>query len=267
MYLIKKPKKSLGQNFLTDNNIIRKIIQTTDLKNKSIMEIGSGYGNLTEKILSMKPKKILAIEKDKELYSFLKNKFQNQQNIKIINCDFLELIKRKNLDKKVIVFGNLPYNISTKILSSFILLKEWPPWFDMLILMFQKEVAERIIAETKTKEYGRLSILCNWRLEIKKQFNISKNCFLPKPSVDSTLLTFKPKKNIKFNLRNPESLEKVTRVLFSNRRKMINKNIKKLFFKEKNIVRRLKLNLSQRPEELSLDTYYKIAIEYENLFD
>ena len=268
MKLLQKPKKSLGQNFLIDNNIINKIVKIGSVdKNKTIVEIGSGYGSLTKAIASVGPKKIFAIEKDKKLVSLLKNKFKNHNNIKIFNCDILDIIEKNKLEQNTIVFGNLPYNMSTKILASLILLKKWPPWYEILILMFQKEVAERIIAKTKTKEFGRLSILSNWRLEIKKHFNVSNNCFFPKPKVTSTVLSFKPKKSNQFNLKNPKNLEKVTRILFSNRRKMINKSFNKLFKQNISIAEKLNINLSQRPEELSNEMFYKIALQYEKLFD
>jgi len=268
MKILHKAKKSLGQNFLIDKNIINKIVKIGDIdKNKIVMEIGAGYGNLTKMIASEGPKKILAIEKDKKLVSLLKNKFKNYENIKIIDRDVLNIIKENKLEQNIIVFGNLPYNISTKILASLILLKKWPPWYGILILMFQKEVAERIIAKTQTKEFGRLSVLSNWRLEIKKHFNVSNNCFFPKPKITSTVLSFRPKKNNQFNLKNPKNLEKVTRALFSSRRKMINKNFNKLFKQNKYIAKNLNINLKQRPEELSSEMFYKIALRYEKLFD
>ena len=136
-----------------------------------------------------------------------------------------------------------------------------------MILLFQKEVADRILAKTQTKEFSRLSVLSNWRLEIKKHFNISKNCFFPKPKINSTLLSFKPKKNNQFDLKNPKNLEKVTRILFSNRRKMINKNFNKMFGQNKSVVKNLNIDLNQRPEELSNEMFYKIAMQYEKLFD
>ena len=268
MNTLQKAKKSLGQNFLIDNNIIDKIVKIGSInKNKTVMEIGAGYGNLTKAIAMKCPKKILAIEKDKKLVPLLKNKFKNYNNIKIINRDVLNIIEENNLEQNIIVFGNLPYNISTKILASLIMLKKWPPWYEVLILMFQKEVAERIIAKTQTREFSRLSVLSNWRLEIKKHFNVSNNCFFPKPKITSTVLSFKPKKNNQFNLRNPKNLEKVTRILFSNRRKMINKNFNKLFKKNKSAIKSLNINLNQRPEELSNEMFYKIAAQYEKLID
>jgi len=266
MKLQESPKKSLGQNFLIDNNIISKIIKIGNIqKNKTILEIGAGYGNLTKKLASMNPKKIYAIEKDKKLIFFLKKNLATFKNVQIIEDDILNFIKQKHFGKNVIVFGNLPYNISTQILASLVLLKDWPPWYDSLILMFQKEVADRIISKNNSKTFGRLSVLCNWRLEIKKHFDISKNSFLPKPKVNSTLLSFKPKKNNKYNIKNPKNLENITRILFSGRRKMINKNFAKLFESSKEIAKDLNLNLSHRPEELSNEMFYKITMKYEEL--
>ena len=256
--------KRLGQNFLIDKNIINKIISIGNInENKTILEIGAGYGNLTKKIFIKKPKKIIAVEKDKRLASFLKKSFVDCKNVKIINEDILNIIDNKYLEKNIIVFGNLPYNISTQILVKLALLKKWPPWYDSLIFMFQKEVADRIIAKNNTKNFGRLSVLCNWRFEIKKHFDISKNCFFPKPKINSTVLSFKPKKKNDFNIKNPKNLELITRLLFSTRRKMINKSFLKIFKGKKEIAKKLNLDLKQRPEQLSEDIFYKITMEYE----
>ena len=267
MNFFKIAKKSLGQNFLIDQNIINKIIKIGKItENKTVLEIGPGYGNLTRKIANMKPRKILAVEKDKKLALFLKNIFKDFKNIKIINNDIFNIIENKNLEQNTIVFGNLPYNISTQILASLILLEKWPPWYEILIFMFQKEVADRILAKKNIKDFGRLSILCNWRLDIKKHFDVSKNCFFPKPKINSTVLSFTPKKNNVFKIKNPKHLETVTRVLFSSRRKMINKNFIKLFGHNKSVAKDLNLNLSQRPEELSNEMFYRITMKYEKLF-
>ncbi len=266
MYTKNKPKKSLGQNFLIDNNIINKIVDIVNVsKNQDILEIGPGLGSLTSKIIESNPKSLLAIEKDKVLTDKLREKFLNFKNIKIINEDVLNVLEKKTFGKDIIVFGNLPYNISTKIIATLVLTKKWPPWYKMLIFMFQKEVAERIIAKDHNKNYGRLAILCKWRLDVKKHFNITKNCFYPKPKVDSTILSFKPKKNV-YKINNPKNLETVTRILFSNRRKMINKNFIKLFKGNVSAANDLKLDLEKRPEEISSEMFYKIAAKYEELF-
>ena len=268
MKLLQKAKKSLGQNFLIDKNIITKIVQIGNINsNKNVLEIGSGYGSLTESILLLKPKRIFAVEKDKFLSSFLANKFKKNKNINIINKDILNLIHENSFGRDAIVFGNLPYSSSTKILSELILLNNWPPWYEILILMFQKEVADRILAKVNTKEFSRLTVLANWRLEIKKHFNVSNNCFFPKPAITSTILSFKPKKTNKFNLKNPKNLEKVTRILFSNRRKMINKNFIRLFKKNERIAKKLNIDLTKRADQLSNEMFYKIAVEYDQLFN
>ena len=258
-----KAKKSLGQNFLIDENVLNKIVSLIKIENKSILEIGPGTGNLTSYILKNNPKKLIVIEKDKELIIFLKKKFE--EKIEIINEDILK-INEKNLDKeKLIVFGNLPYNISTEILTKWILnLKNKIFWFDSLILMFQKEVADRIISNFNSSKYGRLSVLANWKLDVEKVFDISPNCFYPKPKVESSLLFFRPKK-IFYQFENPRNLEKVTRVFFNQRRKKLKKPFNLLFKDNTNILNNLKIDLNLRPQNLNHDIYYELTKEYEKL--
>ena len=255
-------KKSLGQNFLIDKNILEKIINTTDIHNKTILEIGPGTGNLTSYILKKNPKKLFVIEKDNMLAKDLANKFNNK--ITIINEDVLKIDETLLFKEKVIVFGNLPYNISTEILSKWIVNLKKDFWFDSLVLMFQKEVADRIVAKTNTSNYGRLSIISNWKLNIKKICDIKSEAFYPKPKIDSSLLYFCPKKNfVKINDAN--NLEKVTRVFFNQRRKMLKKPFNQLFNGDQKVLDRLQINLNLRPQNLSLETYYKLAFEYEKL--
>ena len=189
-----KAKKSLGQNFLIDDSIIDKIVETTSINNKNVIEIGPGTGNLTKAILKKKPKKFFVVEKDNDLSILLNENFKDQ--IIIINEDILKFNEKDLTKEKLIVFGNLPYNISTEILCKWIVnLKNRDFWFDELILMFQKEVAERIIAKTNTSNYGRLTILANLKLNIKKICDIYPNSFSPRPKIDSTLLHFTPKED------------------------------------------------------------------------
>ena len=190
-----RAKKSLGQNFLIDKDIIKKIINSGSIENKNILEIGPGTGSLTEAILEKKPKNFFVIEKDTYLSNNLKQKFNNQ--LIIINNDILKVDEKNIINEKFVVFGNLPYNISTEILCKWILnLNKNNFWFEELILMFQKEVADRILAKFNTSNYGRLSILANWKLNIKKICDISPKSFFPKPKIESTLLFFSPKSNI-----------------------------------------------------------------------
>ena len=257
-----KAKKSLGQNFLIDKNILEKITNTINIKDRIVLEIGPGTGNLTSYIVEKKPKKFFAIEKDNNLSIKLKNKFGNK--LTIINDDILKIDETSLFDDKVIVFGNLPYNISTEILSKWIINLKDNFWFECLVLMFQKEVADRIIAKFNTSNYGRLSIICNWKLEIKKVCDIKPQAFFPKPKIDSSLLLFFPKKSyIKIN--DPNNLEKVTKVFFNQRRKMLKKPFNQLFNGDQKVLDKLKIDLNLRPQNLNLDTYYKLAYEYENL--
>ena len=258
-----KAKKSLGQNFLIDNNIIDKILNIVEIKDKNILEIGPGTGNLTSKILERAPKKITVIEKDKNLVKLLSENFGSK--MKIINQDVLKINENSLENEKLTVFGNLPYNISTEILCKWITnIDNDNFWFDHLILMFQKEVADRIISKFNTKNYGRLSILSNWKLDIKKMFDIKPSSFSPKPKVDSTVLSFEPKKNF-YKLNNPKNLEKITKIFFSHRRKMIKKPYNLIFNGNLEVANKLEIKLNLRPQNLNFETYFKITDEYERL--
>ena len=257
-----KSKKSLGQNFLTDDTILNKIVEQVDLKNKIILEIGPGTGNLTSFILKKKPKKVIVIEKDDDLVLKLKERFKKK--LTIINDDVLNVNENSLFNEKVIVFGNLPYNISTEILSKWIVNLDNQFWFNNLLLMFQKEVADRIIAKFNTSAYGRLAILTNWKLNVEKIFDIKPESFSPKPKVDSTLLFFTPKKNF-FKIKDPTNLENVTRIFFNHRRKMIKKPYNQIFPGNTKILEKLDINLNLRPQNLDFETYYKLTNEYEKL--
>ena len=245
-----------------DKLILEKISNTINISNKTILEIGPGTGNLTSYILKKNPKKLFVIEKDYELSRGLKNKFNDK--ITVINDDVLKIDETKLFKEVVTVFGNLPYNISTEILSKWIINIKDKFWFDCLVLMFQKEVADRIIAEFNTSNYGRLSVISNWKLIIKKKFDIKPDSFYPKPKIDSSLLIFFPKNSF-VKINNPNNLEKVTRVFFNQRRKMLKKPFNQLFNGDQKILNKLKIDLNLRPQNLSLDTYYKLAYEYEKL--
>ena len=258
-----KAKKSLGQNFLIDKNIINKIIESGSIENKNVLEIGPGTGNLTDAILKKKPKKLVVIEKDTKLSNNLREIYNNQ--IVVINDDVLNINEKEIINEKFVVFGNLPYNISTEILCKWILnLEKNKFWFTELILMFQKEVADRILAKFNTSEYGRLAILANWKLKIKKICNISPASFYPKPKIESTLLYFLPKSNF-VDFDNPKNLEKITRIFFSQRRKMLRKPYKHIFSDNAEIIDKLNINLNLRPQNLNLDVYYNLVKEYEKL--
>ena len=257
-----KAKKSLGQNFLIDREVLEKIVSITDIANKEVLEIGPGSGNLTTYILKQKPKKLYVVEKDDDLAILLKEKFDTE--IEIINDDILKVSESNISEQKLSVFGNLPYNISTEILSKWILNIGSNFWFDSLVLMFQKEVADRIISEFNNSNYGRLSILSSWKLNVKKILDIKPQSFSPRPKIDSSLLLFTPKENF-FKLKDPKNLEKITRIFFSQRRKMLKKPFNQVFDNGKEVAEKFGIDLNLRPQNLEPEVYFKLVKEYEDL--
>ena len=232
-----KHKKRLGQNFLINKDIIKKIADIGIInKDVNIIEIGPGSGSLTEELLKRNPKKIFAIEFDKDL------------------SNYLEKIKKNS-----IIFGNLPYNISLKLLIKWIYSDPWPPFYDQMILMFQKEVAERIVATSNNKKYGRISILTDARLDVKFHFNISKKEFNPEPKVDSSVLSFTPKKNTNFKLKDLNILSDLTKIIFNTKRKMISKTLKKILNEKELKIIDFNNIKNLRPENLDFSFYYKLV--------
>ncbi len=258
-------KKSLGQNFLRDQSIINLITEKGNINKRDVvLEVGPGTGNLTEKIIQKNPKDLILIEKDERLAFYLNKKFGDK--IKVFNEDMMKFSYQNYYDKRLIIFGNLPYNISTQILAKWVKIKNLDKFCKKLILMFQKEVADRIIAKTNSSNYGRLSILSNWKMNVEKVIDIEPNCFEPAPKVKSTLLVFTPKK-IFYEINDPTNLEHITNIFFSQRRKMIKKPLKFLFTNFQDIAKKLSLDLNLRPQNLDNITYYKICKAYESLIN
>ena len=230
-------KKKFGQNFLIDKNILIKISNLIKKKNLRILEIGPGDGRLTEYIINHHPKELFLIEIDKDLIGLLNKKFSDFQNVKIINQDIL---KFEILDTYDLVISNLPYNISSQILVKICKLKTLPK---NLILMFQKEFSDRLL----DKKLNSLNSLVNCFYYVKKNFDISKNCFKPKPKINSTVLSFTRKDNLSLNFDEIEKFIEFKRKLFSHKRKTL-KNILKNYI---NLVSNF--DLSVRAENLSLE--------------
>ena len=255
-----KHKKRLGQNFLINKDIIKKIADIGIInKDINIIEIGPGSGSLTEELLKRNPKKIFAIEFDKDLSNYLEKIKNNYQNFNYEISDALTFDEKKIFKKNSIIFGNLPYNISLKLLIKWIYSDPWPPFYDQMILMFQKEVAERIVATSNNKKYGRISILTNASLEVKFHFNISKKEFNPEPKVDSSVLSFTPKKNTNFKLKDLNILSDLTKIIFNTKRKMISKTLKKILNEKELKVIDFNNIKNLRPENLDFSFYYKLV--------
>ena len=258
-----KAKKSLGQNFLSNTKILSKIIDKSEILNSDIiLEIGPGTGNLTKELMKKNPKKIIVVEKDNNLSKILINKYGNK--IHVINNDILQCYKDFKDNKPIKVFGNLPYNISTQILTSFIKLDNMEKIFSNFTFIFQKEVADRILAEENTKNYGRLTILTSWKMNCERILDIDPKYFFPKPKVWSTLVVLTPKLKIE-KINNPKNLEHITNIFFNQRRKMIKKPMKQLFANYGVVAKKLDIDLNLRPQNLSKNKYLEICQIYENL--
>ncbi len=258
-----KAKKSLGQNFLVNENILNIISKSVEIKsNDVLLEIGAGTGNLTEKLINLNPKILYIVEKDQILSNLLHKKFGDQLNI--INQDILNFDERTiSKNNKLIIFGNLPYNISTQILVKQIINSYNYQNIKCMVLMFQKEVADRILAEINTKNYSRISIISQLFFKIIKIKDIGPENFKPKPKVDSSILCFYPKNKV-YNFNNINNLQIITKIFFNQRRKKIKTPFNIVFknnFKE--ILNDFDLNL--RPQNLSPEEYCKITKAYEEI--
>ena len=249
------PKKSLGQNFIQDNNFILKLsslIKTDSLTN--IIEVGPGKGALTDELSKKKFKNLFLIEKDIQLSDILKDRFKSDKNIILINDDALTCnYEEMNDGNNFLIVGNLPFNISSQLLINWITNYHWPPFYSKMILMFQKEVAERILASHNQKSYGRISVITQARCRVRKLLSAPSNIFFPKPKVDGTVLEFTPiTKNKNVNILN---LQKILKNSFEHRRKKIKTSLKDYSC----LLKKYKIDENLRAENLSVDDYCKLA--------
>ena len=258
-----KPKKKLGQNFLHDKNIISSIINKADVENEDIIEIGPGPGILTENILKNKARSLLAIEKDDSFKVNLKKiKSNYRDNFDYLINDVIDFDFKKLTKKKYKFVSNLPYNISVPFILKMIKIRKTIPWKEM-ILMVQKEVAERITANINTKNYGRLSIIVNLNNDVKKLLNVKPSSFIPRPKVDSTVIKISPKK--KYINVNNEVFEKIVKVSFSQRRKKIKNNLDQLDINTISLLELSKIDPDLRAENIDIDGFLRISKNYEEL--
>ncbi len=249
-----KINKALGQNFLFDLNLTDKIVKQSKPIASTIIEIGSGPGSLTRSILKKKSAVVYAIDKDiqsEKMLSELKPIYKDK--LKIIIGDALNYPIWNLGEAPRQVIANLPYNVGTKMLITWL---KYIQNFDLLILMFQKEVAERIVAKPGSKNYGRLSILVNWLTESSILFDVPSEAFIPKPKVKSSVIQLKPLSKPLYNV-SFESLEIITNMAFSQRRKMLKTSLKKI--NGEKILKDLNISPNLRPENLSIIDFCRIA--------
>tara|TARA_Y200000002_G_scaffold374691_1_gene375818 strand:- start:130 stop:921 length:792 start_codon:yes stop_codon:yes gene_type:complete len=249
------PKKSLGQNFIKNKDFILKLSELIRSDNDTnIFEVGPGMGALTDQLVKKKFKNLYLIEKDLSLYLMLDKRFREYNNIFAYNSDALDYnYEVINKNQKSLIVGNLPFNISSQLLVNWIANYSWPPFYSKMILMFQKEVAERIIAKHNQKSYSRISVISQSRCEIRLLLNAPSNIFFPKPKVDGTVLEFSPiTKNSDVNILN---LQKLLRKSFKHRRKKIKTSLKDYDY----LLKRFDIDDSLRAENLSVEEYCKLA--------
>ena len=248
-----KNKKSLGQNFIFDKNFLAKISNSIVSKpNNTIIEIGPGPGTLTNYLFKKDYNKMILIEKDFRLIENLEKKF-SAKNIVILNVDAQDFdFQDSDINNSVIV-GNLPFNISVNLLYNWTKTKKWPPKQQIMILMFQKEVANRIMASHNSKSYGKLSVVVQSRYKVKKLLDVPSYLFTPPPKVDGIILEFTPHND--FQSIDINKIDKVAKTAFSHRRKKIKNNLSEYI----NILNKLNIDVNLRPENLSVLRYCEIA--------
>ena len=256
-------KKSLSQNFILDENITDKIVRKLNIKNQLVLEIGPGPGCLTRSLIKAGVKRIIAVEKDKRCINILnyqKNLFLNK--VILIKGDFLkeeifEKIKKeiKKYNKKVVIISNLPYKTGIPILAKIIKNRIF---FKKLVLMFQKEQAERIMAKKNTRNYGRISVISQWLCDIEKKMHLSPNYFFPKPKVDSSILEFNFKKKIK-KVHSESLFTELIKKCFNQRRKNIKNNLRKIINSPEKALLDCGIETNKRPEQLDINDFVNLA--------
>lgn len=251
--MIVRKKKSLGQNFIYDKNFLKKISELiiSSLSN-TIIEVGPGPGTLTEYLFKKDYEKIILIEKDQRLIENLNKKFSSKK-LTILNEDALSFDYQEASLNNSIIVGNLPFNISVDLLYQWTKTKYWPPKQSKMILMFQKEVANRIIAKPNSKSYGKLSVVVQSRYNISKLLDVPSTLFTPPPKVDGTILEFTP--HLDYQLIEIDKIDEVSKAAFSQRRKKIKNNMSKYI----EILEMLSIDQNLRPENLSVLNYCEIA--------
>ena len=258
-----KPKKKLGQNFLHDKNIISSIVNKANIEDEDIIEIGPGPGILTESILNNKARSLLAIEKDDSFEVNLKKIRSNyRDNFDYLINDVIDFDFKKLTKKNYKFVSNLPYNISVPFILKMIRIRKIIPWKEM-ILMVQREVAERITAKINTKNYGRLSIMVNLNNDVKKLLTVKPSSFIPRPKVDSTVIKISPK-NKDINI-NTEIFENIVKTCFSQRRKKVKNNLDQLNINTISLLELSNIDPDIRAENIDIEGFIRISRNYEEL--
>jgi 16S rRNA (adenine1518-N6/adenine1519-N6)-dimethyltransferase len=258
-------KKSLGQNFLFDFNLIRRIARSAGpLDGVDVVEIGPGPGGLTRALLAQGARRVIAIERDSRAIAALEDiAKQNPGRLDIVAGNALEVDLRRFLDgAPARVVANLPYNIASALLVSWLTVEPWPPWYDRLVLMFQREVADRIVAAPGRRAYGRLSVLAGWRSEARILFDVARTAFVPPPKVTSSLVSLIPRREPLSCDRH--ALERVTQCAFGQRRKMLRQSLKPLGTDPLRLLDAAEIEPTARAEEIPVAGFVALARAFSN---
>jgi 16S rRNA (adenine1518-N6/adenine1519-N6)-dimethyltransferase len=255
-------RKSLGQNFLLDLNLTARIARAAGpLEEATVIEIGPGPGGLTRALLAMGAKQVIAIERDERALGALEEISQRYPGrLRIVSADATQFDPRPLLGTtRAKIVANLPYNIATPLLIDWLSIEPWPPWYDTMVLMFQREVAERIVARENEEAYGRLGVLSNWRAETKILFDISPAAFVPQPQVTSSVVRLVPRQTPEHCDR--KILEQVTAAAFGQRRKMLRQSLKSLSADPARLTAAAGIDPTRRAETIPVSGFVAMARE------
>jgi 16S rRNA (adenine1518-N6/adenine1519-N6)-dimethyltransferase len=255
-------RKSLGQNFLLDLNLTARIARAAaPLEDATIIEVGPGPGGLTRALLALGARRVIAVERDERALAALQDISKRYKGrLEIVSGDATTFDPRPLLGgERAKIVANLPYNIATPLLIGWLSIEPWPPWYDMMVLMFQREVAERIVARENDEAYGRLAVLSNWRAETKILFDISPAAFVPQPKVTSSVVRLVPRAA-------PEPcerrvLEQVAAAAFGQRRKMLRQSLKSLAADPARLAAAAQVDLTRRAETIPVSGFVAMARE------
>jgi 16S rRNA (adenine1518-N6/adenine1519-N6)-dimethyltransferase len=261
-------RKSLGQNFLLDLNLTARIARAAGpLEDATVIEIGPGPGGLTRALLAMGARHVIAVERDERALPALEEIAERYPGrLEVVCADAQVFDPRPWLGStRAKIVANLPYNIATALLIDWLSIEPWPPWYDTMVLMFQREVAERIVARENDEAYGRLGVLANWRAETKILFDISPAAFVPQPKVTSSVVRLIPRTA-------PEpcdrrALEQVTAAAFGQRRKMLRQSLKSLGIEPARLVAAAEIDETRRPETIPVGGFVAMARELTHIRD
>jgi 16S rRNA (adenine1518-N6/adenine1519-N6)-dimethyltransferase len=256
-----RAKRSLGQNFLLDLNLTARIARAAGpLDGVTVIEIGPGPGGLTRALLALGANRVIAVERDPRALAALAELVERYPGrLDVVSGDALEFDPHPLIgdDQRVRIVANLPYNIATALLVSWLTAEPWPPWYDRLVLMFQREVAERITARPGSKSYGRLAVLAGWRSEARMLFDIAASAFVPPPKVTSSLVELVP--CVAPLACDAAALQQVTRSAFGQRRKMLRQSLKSLGADPLELLAAADIDPTARAEDIPIEGFVALA--------